>query len=97
MFFQFFFNNKNLSLFFPLKQNRLTIRLLGGLKVPGAGIEPARHCYHWILSPARLPIPPPGQMELLLEARHKDNPIFFLSKYLNEKDLLFRFIRFTPD
>jgi hypothetical protein len=36
-------------------------------------------------------------MELLLEARHKDNPIFFLSKYLNEKDLLFRFIRFTPD
>ena len=58
------------------------------LSVPGVGIEPTRHCYHWILSPARLPIPPPGQMELLLEARHKDNPIFFLSKYLNEKDLL---------
>ena len=29
--------------------------------VPGAGIEPARPNGHWILSPARLPIPPPGQ------------------------------------
>jgi hypothetical protein len=28
--------------------------------VPEAGIEPARYCYHWILSPARLPIPPFG-------------------------------------
>ena len=26
--------------------------------VPKAGIEPARYCYHRILSPARLPIPP---------------------------------------
>ena len=29
-------------------------------QVPEAGIEPARYCYHWILSPARLPIPPFG-------------------------------------
>ena len=29
--------------------------------VPRAGIEPARYCYHRILSPARLPIPPSGQ------------------------------------
>ena len=29
--------------------------------VPRAGIEPARYCYHRILSPARLPIPPAGQ------------------------------------
>ena len=28
--------------------------------VPGAGIEPARHCCHWCLRPARLPIPPSG-------------------------------------
>ena len=28
--------------------------------VPRAGIEPARHCCHRILSPARLPIPPSG-------------------------------------
>ena len=34
------------------------------LKVPRAGIEPARYCYHRILSPARLPIPPSGLMGL---------------------------------
>jgi hypothetical protein len=26
--------------------------------VPKVGIEPTRYCYHRILSPARLPIPP---------------------------------------
>ena len=29
--------------------------------VPGAGIEPARACAQGILSPSRLPVPPPGQ------------------------------------
>ena len=29
-----------------------------GNLVPKAGIEPARYCYHGILSPTRLPIPP---------------------------------------
>ena len=29
--------------------------------VPGAGVEPARHCCHWCLRPTRLPIPPSGQ------------------------------------
>ena len=33
--------------------------------VPGAGIEPALRCQNWILNPARLPIPPPGQSPLL--------------------------------
>jgi mannose-6-phosphate isomerase-like protein (cupin superfamily) len=28
--------------------------------VPGVGIEPTRSCDHRILSPARLPVPPPG-------------------------------------
>jgi hypothetical protein len=32
--------------------------ILESLMVPEAGIEPARYCYHWILSPARLPVPP---------------------------------------
>ena len=31
------------------------------LNVPGAGLEPARPNGHRILSPACLPIPPPGQ------------------------------------
>ena len=30
------------------------------LMVPGAGLEPARCCHRRILSPLRLPIPPPG-------------------------------------
>ena len=28
--------------------------------VPGAGLEPACHCWRGILSPLCLPIPPPG-------------------------------------
>ena len=28
------------------------------ITIPAAGVEPARPCGHWILSPARLPIPP---------------------------------------
>ncbi len=35
------------------KQKNLILRFL----VPEAGVEPARYRYHWILSPARLPIP----------------------------------------
>ena len=30
--------------------------------VPGAGIEPAQPCGYWCLRPARLPIPPSGQL-----------------------------------
>jgi hypothetical protein len=36
------------------------------VSVPGAGIEPAQHCYHWCLRPARLPIPPSGHKENLV-------------------------------
>ena len=32
--------------------------------IPAAGVEPARPCGHWILSPARLPIPPRRQVKL---------------------------------
>ena len=31
------------------------------ITIPAAGVEPARPCGHWILSPARLPIPPRRQ------------------------------------
>ena len=36
------------------------------LRVPRAGLEPARYCYPRILSPVRLPISPSGQMTLPL-------------------------------
>ena len=48
------FGDKNKK---PLKF--LKIKRLRGL-VPGAGLEPARTNVHRILSPACLPIPPPG-------------------------------------
>ena len=34
----------------------------GGFFVPRAGLEPARQKRHRILSPACLPVPPPGQV-----------------------------------
>lgn len=42
------------------KDTQMKKALKLGLKalVPKAGIEPARCCHHWILNPARLPIPP---------------------------------------
>ena len=41
--------------------------------VPGAGLEPARHCWRGILSPLCLPIPPPG---LISECDYKPNKNF---------------------
>src|SRR5215212_4018476 len=40
---------------------RLPARASAGTAMPGAGLEPARPEGQWILSPWRLPIPPPGQ------------------------------------
>jgi hypothetical protein len=33
--------------------------------VPEAGIEPAQDYSYWFLRPARLPIPPSGQVEIV--------------------------------
>ena len=41
--------------------------------VPGAGIEPARPCGRRILSPLRLPVPPPGQGQVSVgRGTHRD-------------------------
>ena len=40
--------------------------------VPGTGIEPVRYRYRRILSPVRLPVPPPGQDGHSLENRTPD-------------------------
>jgi hypothetical protein len=44
------------------QQSRPSIRTQqeGGKVVPENGVEPSRSCDHWILSPARLPVPPLG-------------------------------------
>ena len=46
------------------------INELLNILVPEAGIEPARSYLRGILSPLRLPIPPPGQLDItyVLEA-----------------------------
>ena len=38
------------------KKDRLKNLVL--IIIPAAGVEPARCCHRWILSPVRLPIPP---------------------------------------
>lgn len=43
-------------------QSSLTVLIL----VPPAGLEPARSEEHWILSPRRLPIPPPWQNKITI-------------------------------
>ncbi len=57
---------KNRSFAFKKKasflfESSLTIHSFFVFVVPWVGIEPTRYCYHWILNPARLPIPPPRQ------------------------------------
>ena len=45
-------------LYSSLKQKRQGLKNLVFTYIPAAGVEPARPRGHWILSPARLPIPP---------------------------------------
>src|SRR5437016_10828243 len=44
----------------------VTAALLSGLHVrmPKGGLEPPRACAHWLLKPARLPVPPLRRIEL---------------------------------
>ncbi len=41
------------------------------LLIPAAGVEPARPRGHWILSPARLPIPPRRQNKKTMEGGNR--------------------------
>src|SRR5205085_6672873 len=38
-------------------------------RLPAEGLEPTRSCDHWILSPARLPVPPRRRAETKLQKR----------------------------
>ena len=38
-------------------------------RMPAEGIEPTRSCDHWILSPARLPVPPRRREKIKLQKR----------------------------
>jgi hypothetical protein len=54
--------------------------------VPGAGVEPAQYCYYWCLRPARLPVPPSGQILIarschqgvLLDCENRKNICYYI-------------------
>src|SRR5437870_8985218 len=45
------------------------------LGLPAEGIEPTRSCDHWILSPARLPVPPRRREEIRLQKRNGSSSV----------------------
>ena len=56
-----FLLNSSPAIFLSTNKKEFVSNLVGStrtLLVPEAGLEPARYRYHWILSPARLPISP---------------------------------------
>ena len=61
------------------------------ITIPAAGVEPARPCGHWILSPARLPIPPRRQIVTGVagfEPTHEGVKVPCLTAWLYPKRLL---------
>jgi hypothetical protein len=48
--------------------------------LPAEGIEPTRSCDHWILSPARLPVPPRRRAEAKLQKGSRSSSA---SRYLD--------------
>ena len=49
--------------------------------VPVTGVEPVRYRYHWILSPARLPIPSHRHITLyIIPYRYKKIKYFFINR-----------------
>ena len=47
---------------YSVRHKKTRLENLVFITIPAAGVEPARPCGHWILSPARLPIPPRRQI-----------------------------------
>ena len=43
--------------------------------VPPEGVEPTHHCWYWILSPARLPVPPRRHLLSVSQLRLLPEPL----------------------
>ena len=62
--------------------------------VPVVGVEPTRYRYHWILSPARLPIPSHRQIGTYnIIARSKKVVKVFFEKITRKKKVYLRLYR----
>ena len=62
------------------KSVALPIELFRHILVPVVGVEPTRYRYHWILSPARLPIPPYRQVQKNYITKSLEFILFFYKK-----------------
>ena len=76
------FNKNFINRISSIKKNNLTQKKphklsSARLTVPKVGIEPTRDCSHWILSPARLPIPPLRQNGLQIYTTYTAMQMFF--------------------
>ncbi len=59
-------DNKKALIHYKSRLSCITLTCLEVYMVPRAGLEPARPQRRWILSPLRLPIPPPRQGRLAI-------------------------------
>ena len=60
---------KNVNKYKKRQNKRVRTQGVRTQLVPVAGVEPARYRYHWILSPARLPIPSHRQVHCILATK----------------------------
>ena len=67
--FTLYIGYKNINVKIKRQNKRVRTKGVRTLLVPVAGVEPARYRYHWILSPARLPIPSHRQVHCILATK----------------------------
>ena len=65
----FYIGYKNVNKYKKRQNKRVRTQGVRTQLVPVAGVEPARYRYHWILSPARLPIPSHRQVHCILATK----------------------------
>ena len=65
----FYIEYKNVNKYKKRQNKRVRTQCVRTQLVPVAGVEPARYRYHWILSPARLPIPSHRQVHCILATK----------------------------
>ena len=70
-----------------IKKSLLSLDKRDFFMVPVVGVEPTRYRYHWILSPARLPIPSHRRYitnDIITKSDAKVNSFFYFLKKVCE-------------